>query len=102
MINIGKGVALKLLILGLPQLRAQSLTGQRRKPGASHAQHQRDQCTGHHLQSLHIDISPVAARHTHVDEVGHDKRNQKLKDALCHNADHRQSSVFFVLLHIRK
>ena len=102
MVNVGEGIVLQFFILRLPQPRSQSLSSQGGKPGAAHAQDQCAQGTEHHLHSLDINVSPVAVCHSHVHQVGHEKRHQKLEHGFCGDADDRQECELFVFSHVGK
>ena len=102
MVNIGKGIFLKLLIFCPAELRTQSLSCQGRKPGASHTQNQGNDTADNHLQTFSENILFVPCSHSNIYQVRHNKGNDQLKNRLCTDTDKSQQRIFFILMHIGK
>ena len=102
MINIRKGILLKLLILRPAQLRAQALARQGREPGASDSQSQGNHRAGRHLRSLCIYVGRVSIRHAHIHQIRHNQRNQEFQNPLRRDADHGKHRVFLIFSHVGK
>ena len=79
-VQVGKGVVLHLLILGLPDACAPAVGRPGGKPGVQQAGDQRQQGAYPHLNPFDHDIVEVPVLHPHIDEVGHQHRDHQFKD----------------------
>lgn len=102
MIHIRKGELLKLCILRLPQIRAQSLPGDSGKFCASDSKEKRQKGADEHPYALLKDIGSVAGCHADIHDIRHDQRNHQFKKRLSRNTEGRENKIFFILPRIRK
>ena len=87
MVQVGKGVALDPLVLGVPDAGAPAIGAAGGKTGVQQPGGQSQQRTDPHLHAFVDDVVEVVALHAHVDEVRHQHRDHQLKKGLH---DHQQ------------
>ena len=81
-IQIGKPIALDPLVLGFSDISSPAVGRPGCKTGIQQTGHQSQQRTHPHLNSLPYNIMQVLVLHTHINQVGHQHRNHKLKGCL--------------------
>lgn len=81
-VQVRKGIALDLFILGLPDPSAPTIGCPGGKPGVEQPRNKGQQGTQPHLKPLAHNVMEVPMLHPHIDEVGHEHRDHQLKDRL--------------------
>ena len=97
MIHIRKGELLKLCILRLPQIRAQSLPGDSGKFCASDSKEKRQKGADEHPCALLKDIGSVAGRHADIHDIRHDQRDHQFKKRFRRDTESGENKILFIL-----
>ena len=102
MIRIGKGKLLELTVFILADFRADALSADGCKSGASRSQHHGNNRTARHQQAFFKNIGLIRVGNSHIHHIRHDEGNNQLQKGLQNNTEHCQNRCRPVFLHVRK